>query len=168
MQPAPRLSASPAVRRPRLVTLVATIVTTVVMASAGTAVADTPADAIKYRQNVMKAMSAHFAAYFSVNMGRISQPTHLQGHVDALAALGAMTGSLFPAGSDAGAPTDALPAIWAEPAEFAKATKAMEDASAALKRAVDGGDKAATGAATKALGDACKGCHDRFRKEQPK
>jgi cytochrome c556 len=146
----------------------AALVAAATLAVAGTATADTPADAIKYRQNVMKAMSAHFAGFFSVNMGRISQPAHLKGHVDGLAALGAMTKDLFPAGSDTGAPTDALPLIWSDADGFAKAVKAMEDSSAALKKAVDAGDKAAAGAATKALGEACKGCHDRYRKEQPK
>lgn len=130
--------------------------------------ADTPANSIKYRQNVMKAMSAHVSAFFAVNMGSISNPGHLKPHASALADLGAMTKDLFPAGSDAGAPTDALPLIWQEQAQFAKAVAAMEESSAALKKAVDAGDKAATGQAAKALGDACKGCHDRFRKEQKK
>ena len=149
-------------RRPLLAALVATAA----VATAGTAVADTPADAIKYRQNVMKAMAAHFGAFFSVNMGRISQPAHLAPHAEALADLAAMTKDLFPKGSDTGAPTEALPAIWAEPADFAKAVQALETSSAALAKAVDAGDKAGTAAAAKAAGDACKGCHDRFRKEQ--
>jgi len=135
-------------------------------AVAGNAAADTPANAIKYRQNVMKAMSAHVSAFFAVNMGSITAPDHLQPHVNALADLGAMTGDLFPEGSNAGAPTDALPLIWQEKEQFAKAVAAMEESSAALKKAVAAGDKAATGQAAKALGEACKGCHDRYRKEQ--
>jgi cytochrome c556 len=134
---------------------------------AGPAAADTAVNSIKYRQNVMKAMSAHVSAFFMVNMGTISQPGHLKAHANALADLGAQTKDLFPAGTDVGQ-TEALPLIWQEPAEFAKAVKAVEDSTAALKKAVDAGDKAATGAAAKALGESCKGCHDRYRKEQKK
>jgi cytochrome c556 len=86
--------------------------------------ADTPADVVKYRKGVMNAMAAHTGSFVLVNFGKISQPSHLQDHADALADLGAQTKSLFPAGSAAG-DTDSLPLIWQEPERFNQAVVAV-------------------------------------------
>jgi cytochrome c556 len=73
--------------------------------------------------------------------------------------------SRFPKGTGIGDPgvtkTRALQDIWAKPAEF----KAAADAAVkALKAAHDvADDKAKLGAALKAVGAACKDCHDAFR-----
>ena len=128
-------------------------------------VAETPADAIKYRKQVMAAMGAHIGAFTLVNFGRVPHQGHLQAHANALADLGAQTRAIFPEGSGAG-DTEALPLIWQEKERFAQAIAAVEKASADLKAAVNAGDKAATAQAFKALGESCKGCHDRYRKEQ--
>lgn len=71
----------------------------------------------------------------------------------------------FPAGTSVedGHDTEALPAIWARPAEFEAAAQKLVDESAALAAAAPSGDKAAVGAQAMAMGGACKGCHDQFR-----
>jgi cytochrome c556 len=125
----------------------------------------TPANAIKYRKAVMNAMAAHFGAFFMINMGSVDKPQYLASHVDALAAMGDQLDALFPAGSGTGK-TDALPAIWENPEKFQKAVATAKGATAKLRDAVKGGDKAAIGQAAKAAGDSCKGCHDSFRKEE--
>jgi cytochrome c556 len=127
--------------------------------------AETPADAIKYRKQVMAAMGAHIGAFTLVNFGRVPHQDHLKAHASALADLGAQTRAIFPEGSGAG-DTDALPLIWQEQERFGQAGAALEKATADLKAAVDAGDKAGTARAFKALGDSCKGCHDRYRKAQ--
>ncbi len=73
--------------------------------------------------------------------------------------------SYFPAGTsiEDGHDTEALPAIWARPAEFEAAAQKLVDESAALAAAAPSGDKAAVGAQAMAMGGACKGCHDQFR-----
>jgi len=126
--------------------------------------ATAPADAIKYRKAVMSAMAAHTGAFSLINFGRVEHQAHMLAHVDALAALGTQVGVLFPAGSGTG-DTDALPLIWQEPEKFGQLVKASEKSTAELRAAVAAGDKAATMKAFKAVGESCKGCHDRYRKE---
>jgi cytochrome c556 len=145
--------------------LVRTALVTCLIASfsSGAAAATAPADAIKYRKAVMKALSAHVSAYLLINMGKVEHPEYLKAHASALADLGAQARVLFPVGTDAGN-TDALPLIWKEPDKFSKLVSKLEKSSATLRDAVAANDKAGATAAFKALGEACKGCHDRYRK----
>ncbi|MFQ3594675.1 MAG: cytochrome c [Sphingomonadaceae bacterium] len=71
----------------------------------------------------------------------------------------------FPAGSgpEAGVKTEALPAIWKNPAGFADAAEKNLAAARALKAAADSGDMARIRATAEALGPTCKTCHDQFR-----
>jgi cytochrome c556 len=126
-----------------------------------------PADAIKYRKTVMQAMGAHVAGVFMINSGRVDHPEYLKSQVTALADLGAQGKVLFPAGSGVG-DTEALPLIWEEQEQFGKLVAALDKSTADLRDAVVAGDKAATGKALKAVGEACKSCHDRYRKEEKK
>ena len=76
-------------------------------------------------------------------------------------------GPLFPAGSgtEAGIKTDALPAIWTDKAKFDSDMAALVDESGKLVMTVDGGDKDAIAAQTKAVGGACASCHHQFRQD---
>lgn len=76
----------------------------------------------------------------------------------------------FPAGTSVedGYKTEALPAIWAKPAEFEVAAQKLVDESAALVTVAQSADKAAVGAQAMATGGACKGCHDQFRLDDKK
>ena len=129
--------------------------------------AETPADAIKYRQSIMSAMGAHIGALSLIYGNRVPHQAHLQSHADALAALGAQAKVVFGEGTGTGK-TDALPIIWQEPERFAKALADNEKATADLKAAVASGDKAKIGLAFKNVGQSCKGCHDRYRKAEEK
>ncbi|MDH5255224.1 MAG: cytochrome c [Gammaproteobacteria bacterium] len=125
--------------------------------------ATAPADAIKYRKAVMAALSNHVSAFMLVNFGKVEHQGHLKAHANAIADLGTQAKVLFPAGTDAG-DTDALPLIWKEPDKFRKLLGDLEASSAKLRDAVAANDKPGTLAAFKAMGEACKGCHDRYRK----
>lgn len=127
--------------------------------------ATAPADAIKYRKAVMEALSNHVSAFMLVNFGKVEHQGHLKAHANAIADLGAQAKVLFPAGTDAG-DTDALPLIWKEPDQFRKLLGDLETSSAKLRDAVAANDKPGTMAAFKAMGEACKGCHDRYRKAE--
>ncbi|MFN4240596.1 MAG: c-type cytochrome [Erythrobacter cryptus] len=76
----------------------------------------------------------------------------------------------FPAGTSTadGFKTEALPAIWEKPEAFKAAATKLVDESAKLASLAPGGDKAAVGAQAMAMGGACKGCHDQFRKDDKK
>jgi len=123
----------------------------------------TPADAIKYRKAIMSAMAAHVGAFLLVNMGKVEHPDHLQAHANALADLGAQVRDIFPVGTDTGN-TDALPLIWQEKEQFMQLVGKLENSSTQLREAVAGNDKPGAMTAFKSLGEACKGCHDRYRK----
>ena len=127
--------------------------------------ADADENAIKYRQNHMKAMGAHLGAISAVMKGEAGKPEHIAGHAAAIAGIGAIAGDLFPAGSGEGK-TNALPAIWEKPGDFEKAWMALRDASANFAKVAAGGDMAATGAAMGGVGKSCGGCHKTFRKKQ--
>lgn len=128
----------------------------------GSALADEAA--VKYRQSVMKAVAAHMAATGALVKGEVDAKGHLPGHANAVAAIGAMTRDLFPAGSDVGN-TAALPAVWEKPDDFAKAVAAFETASANFAGVAGGGDMPAIAAAFAELGRSCGGCHQTFRKK---
>lgn len=124
-----------------------------------------PEDAIKYRRAVMNAMASHIAAISMIFAGKVEHQQHLAAHAEALAASGGTLDKLFPAGSGTGK-TEALPAIWQEPEKFRQALEAGRSSTAQLRDAVASGDKAAIGRGLKAVGDGCKGCHDKYRKEE--
>jgi cytochrome c556 len=68
----------------------------------------------------------------------------------------------FPPGSDKGK-TRAKPEIWENMDDFGAKFADLQEAAAALKLAVDSGDKSAIGMAVKNTGGACKACHDEYK-----
>lgn len=121
--------------------------------------------AIKYRQNVMQAMGGLVGA----SAGRLRDGFEFGPDMTAIAnglqALSKDVVALFPKGTDFGE-TEAKPAVWEKPDEFKQAADTLEEKVDAFAEAVKTGDRAASLKAFKAMGDACKGCHEDFRKEQ--
>ena len=62
----------------------------------------------------------------------------------------------------------AKPEIWAKWGEFSKHPDNVKKAAQELAAAAKGGDEEAVKVKFKALGQACKGCHDSFRLPKPK
>lgn len=71
----------------------------------------------------------------------------------------------FPAGTgpESGIKTDALPAIWEKPEDFAQKAGNFKAAAMALAAAGQTGDVAAITAAFRTTGGTCKACHDSYR-----
>lgn len=71
----------------------------------------------------------------------------------------------FPAGTgpESGVKTDALPAIWEKPEDFAQKVGNFKAAAAALALAGQTGDVTAITAAFRTTGGTCKACHDSYR-----
>ncbi|WP_337877487.1 cytochrome c [Elioraea sp.] len=71
--------------------------------------------------------------------------------------------TLFPAGSDQGARTRALPTIWSDRAGFEGRADAFTAQVQALLAAARGGDLGALRSALEATGQACGNCHRPYR-----
>jgi len=119
-------------------------------------------DIIKYRRNVMKAIAGHMGAAGAIVQGKVNYKGDLGDHAKALQALTHDIPGLFPKDSDFG-DTNALDAVWSKRAEFEKHAKDASGKAVAFAKAAQGGN---AGAAFKALGEACKGCHKDFRREE--
>lgn len=134
--------------------------------------ADEPANIAKYRQNFMKANSAHLGMIAAVVKGEVSLTDELAGNARALAEMGEMMSAnlqqLFPEGSDkaAGLQTAALPAIWQQWSEFEQIATRFQEETAKLAEVAEGGDMAAIGQQVGMLGkEGCGACHETFREK---
>jgi len=70
---------------------------------------------------------------------------------------------VFPAGSDKGGDTKALPEVWSDRAGFEKIAVAMGAVATKVVEAAKAGNPDAVAADTKALGEQCSACHKRYR-----
>lgn len=122
----------------------------------------TPEDAYDYRHSVMESLGSHTHAFFLLFAGKVDQRDQMGTHANAIAAVGAEIGTLFPPGSSVD-DSHALPLIWEEPDQFSEAVQNAETATAGFAAAVATGNQKTIAEGFKALGEACKGCHDRFR-----
>lgn len=132
------------------------------------------ADAQSGAERAVAARKAKFkdmgAAFKAVN-DQVRRPTPDLGAVRAGAAkIAGHAGDLarndwFPRGTAAGGAlkTSARPEIWSQAGDFRKARLSLRAASGQLVAASRGGDSGAIRAAVKTMGEACGGCHQRFR-----
>ena len=122
--------------------------------------ADADAD-IAYRKAVMDVVGGHMKSMGTILKGQI-RAEDLAFHADAMRDVSVLVPSVFPAGSGEGK-TDALAAVWAEPAEFKLAMDKYTSAAADMAEAAATGDMSKIGPAIQGLGKSCKGCHDDFK-----
>jgi cytochrome c556 len=147
-------------------TITAAAVAAALFGDATSAVADTaPEDAKDYRTAVMTSLRGHVAAASMHVRGLVDGREFLQKHADGLANGASELRYLFPEGS-AVDDSEALPVIWEEPDDFAEAVEKAEQATAAFRESVASGDTDAIQSAFREVGMACRGCHDRFRRDE--
>lgn len=144
-----------------------TAVLIVAALSAASAAADLGDDVVQARRGYFKMLGLEIGPLGAMAKGEIAYDAAVaQGHADDLATLAAYgVGDLFLDGTsqdDRVGDTRALPAIWADPADFAAKAQGFAEAAAAL-RAAAGQGRAALGPAVGAVGAACKACHDSYR-----
>lgn len=124
-----------------------------------------PEDAIKYRKAVFTVMSTHFGRVGAMANGKI--PFDAKAAADS-ADIATMMSKLpyvaFVEGSDKG-DTRAKPEIWTEMDKFRAAAGKMQDEMVKLNVAAKSGNLDSIKAAFGPTGQACKGCHDTYRKE---
>lgn len=117
---------------------------------------------IDYRHHTMEAIGGHMQALFDILRGKVPHEDQIPVHAAALSSLAQITPTLFPPGSGDGK-TEALPAIWENPEDFAERLDAFTEAAAGLHDATQSGDGVAKAAQN--LGQSCKGCHDSYREQ---
>lgn len=71
----------------------------------------------------------------------------------------------FPKGSgtESGMKTDAKPEVWSDPAGFAAAANRLQVEASKLDQLARAGDIAGVKGQVRAVGGACKNCHDKYR-----
>ena len=121
------------------------------------------ADAIEDRQAVMKQNGKNIGALAAI--AKKEQPFDaavVKENASAIAADLEKVKGMFPPGSEKGAKeTYAKPEIWSDMAGFEAELKKAQDAALELAKVTD---ESQFGAALGALGNGCKGCHDKFRR----
>lgn len=127
--------------------------------------AATPADVIAARQANYKAIGkANKAINDELRKSAPSMPV-IQANAATLDTLAPKLTSWFPHGSgpEAGVKTAALPVIWQRIPEFRADAAAFASAAHTLRAAAATGDAGRVRAATAALGQTCRTCHETFR-----
>lgn len=128
----------------------------------------TPAErAIEYRQAVFKVVAGNFGPLAQNAQGKLElQPGAARKYAERLAAIAEFPRDAFPDISREGK-TKAKPEIWTDRAEFDKLLNDFGAAAKALAAVTANASanpedfKAAVGA----VGNSCKGCHDKFREK---
>lgn len=119
--------------------------------------------AIGYRQKLMENVGANMGAVADILKHGLPLLENVPAHARNLERSAAIAPAAFRA-EVADGPTDAKPGIWQDFAAFEAAARKMGEEAGRLAEVAEGGDRAAIGAQLKALGQACRGCHEDFRK----
>ena len=121
---------------------------------------------VMYRKSIMGAMSGHAGAIAEIAYGGVDYPDHLAGHIQALEVLTTLILTAFQEEAITDdPPTRAKPAIWEQWSEFEQYANDLQQAAADVAETLESGDTDAVAASLDPLWDACKGCHEPFRKE---
>ena len=121
-----------------------------------------PADIILIRQAAYALNGGTFAGLKSAIDAK-ADVKPLAARADAMVKWGRAVPLAFPAGSDTGNPTKALPAIWSDRAGFEKAAANFTEASEKLSVLAKAGDTDGFAAQWKVTGDTCGACHKEYR-----
>jgi hypothetical protein len=119
--------------------------------------------AVEYRQSVFTVMSTHFGRISAVVKG---EAPFNKDEVAKNAAIVAMTSTLpwqaFGPGTEGG---KAKPEVWSDNAKFKAASEKMQLAAVELNKAAQSGDLDNIKKTFGVTGQACKACHDDFKKK---
>jgi cytochrome c556 len=120
------------------------------------------ADFILIRQAGMSLQSGTFGGLKNAIDAKVDVKT-LAGRADAMTKFGKVIPLVFPAGSDTGNPTKALPTIWSDRAGFEKAAANLVEAAEKLSVLAKAGDADGFAAQWKVTGESCNACHKDYR-----
>lgn len=127
-----------------------------------------PEDAVKYRQSALFVMGQHFGRIGAMANGRA--PYDAKAAVDnaeIVAEMAKLPWAGFTAATEkTPVPTRAKPEVWSEPAKFKEHQEKLIAETGKLLAAAKTNNLDNLKTAFGATGNACKGCHDAYRKEQ--
>jgi len=124
-----------------------------------------PEDAIKYRKAAFTVMGTHFGRVAAMANGRVPFDAKAAAdNAEIATIMSKLPYAGFVEGTDKGE-TRAEPKIWAEMDKFRAAASKMQDEMAKLNVAAKSGNLDSIKTAVGATGQACKACHDTYRKE---
>jgi cytochrome c556 len=124
-----------------------------------------PEDAIKYRKAAFTVMATHFGRVAAMANGRVPFDAKVAAdNAEIATVMSRLPYAGFIDGTDKGE-TRAKPEIWAERVKFDGAAAKMQEEMAKLNVAAKGGNLDTIKAAAGAVGQACKACHDAYRKD---
>jgi cytochrome c556 len=122
-----------------------------------------PASLVEQRQGRMKALGGSMKTLTGFAKGEASAADASKA-ASLLVAAGKGMPGWWARGTAVGVgDSEALPAIWTDAGGFRQRLAAFSTASAQMDAAARSGDAAKVGAALKAVGGSCKGCHDGYR-----
>ena len=120
--------------------------------------------AIEYRQGALTVMDNHYDRIGAMVKGKAPFDARAaQANADLVVTLARLPWSAFIPGSDSG-DTSAKPEVWSQPDKFKAAAQRLQDATAKLAEATKTGNPDAVKTAFNATSEACKSCHEDFRK----
>jgi cytochrome c556 len=129
---------------------------------AGVAIARAEIDVIAVRKAGMDLQGAALGAV-KAGVGAGVEVKNFASAGGAMSAWAKQIPGVFPAGTETGEDTKALPTIWSDSAGFAKSAAALGTAADKLTAAAKANDKDAFAAAFKEAADACGACHKTYR-----
>jgi cytochrome c556 len=137
------------------------LLTAVLLAGAGVAQAEGP-DLIDVRQAGQDLVLGTFTGINLVVAAK-GDIKKLDAPAKALQRWALVFPTLFPAGTEHGHDTKALPAVWSDRAGFQKAAVTFSDAAGKLAEIAKTGNAEAFAAQVKVVGQACGACHHDYR-----
>lgn len=127
---------------------------------------DEPAPALQYRQKLMQGHRASMGSIGDIMKHKLPVGMkHVAGHATALSNYAALIPGAFEEKVSEGL-TDAKPEVWQNWNDFLAKASNLEQAAKTLASAAEGGDMQAVMGGLKGVGDACRGCHDNYRKPE--
>lgn len=124
-----------------------------------------PEDAINYRKSAFTVMSNHIGRVGAMVQGKAPfDAKAAQDNADIALMMSKLTYTAFIEGTDKGE-TRAKPEVWAERDRFKAAATKMQEEMGKLNAATKTGNLDTIKAAFGPVGQACKNCHDHFRKD---
>jgi cytochrome c556 len=140
------------------------LVLLVFVAAAASADPPKPETVIQFRQSIYHVILWNWLPMSEMVKGkRPFEAEDFKQRAERLAFMTRMLSDAYPEGSDKGAQTEALPAIWENKKDFDAKLADLQRESQALATVAAGGDEAKIKEQFQKTGGTCKACHDKYR-----